>query len=107
MAEARRTVPGKGKVPFDPAWFWRQFRTVPAPDYAEDLGPCRIWRDFPLDSPGYPTVCVDAEDWIMHRVSWWLTHGSLPEEPSFVLHQVRPARLWCSCPPLRGDQEGQ
>ena len=49
LAEPRRTVPGKGKVPFDPGWFWRQFREVAAPDYAEDLGPCRIWRDYPVD----------------------------------------------------------
>jgi hypothetical protein len=96
LAEPSRTVPGKGKVPFDPVWFWRQFRQVPAPDYAEDLGPCRIWRDYPVDSNHYPGVSVDGKRWIMHRLSWWLTEGSLPQEPFFVLHHCD--RRACGAP---------
>ena len=47
LAEPRRTVPGKAKVPFDPGWFWRQFRGGARP------GPCRRPRAVP-DMAGLP-----------------------------------------------------
>ncbi len=69
--------------------FWAKVnRHGPIPAHQPDLGPCWLWTGYCMPDKGYGThkIAGGQPNLLTHRVSWFLTNGSLADNIG-VLHR--------------------
>jgi hypothetical protein len=108
--------------------FWSKVdKNGPVPAHRPELGPCWVWT---LKGRRYGKVQFGGTTYLVHRLSWQLANGPIPEDKPYVLHRcdnticVRPDHLftgtaednthdmlskgrWAGGRPRGGDHEGE